>query len=179
MTTPWARLFGYNKDNQSDDISTIELLSRVPIFRELSKRELAAIEQILHHREYVQGEIIIRQGEQGVGMYIVHHGKVAVISEPDQLQLFEMKDGDFFGEVALLDETPRSATVIAKTDCSVFGFFQPDLFGLIARDSRLGVKIVLRVARIACQRLRQANDRVLALTAEVESLRSSAPGETS
>jgi CRP-like cAMP-binding protein len=178
MKTPWARLFGYNKNSQSDDLTTMDLLSRVPIFEELSRRQLAAIERILHHREYMRGEVIFRQGERGVGMYIVQQGKVAVISEPDQQELFEMSDGDFFGEVALLDDAPRSASMIAKTDCSVFGFFQPDLFDLIARDSRLGVKIVLRVARFACQRLCQANERVLALSAEVEVLKRTATSKT-
>lgn len=170
MKTSWASLFGYKKNRHKEDLSTIDLLSRVPIFEELSRRELAAVERILHHREYIRGEVIFRQGERGAGMYIVHHGKVSVVSEPDQQELSVMKDGDFFGEVALLDESPRSATVIAKTDCSVFGFFQPDLFDLIARDSRLGVKIVLRVARFACQRLRQSNERVIALAAEVEAM---------
>ncbi|MBI5485009.1 MAG: cyclic nucleotide-binding domain-containing protein [Deltaproteobacteria bacterium] len=177
MTTPWARLFGYKKSKHSDNHSTIKLLSEVPIFEELNRRELAAIERILHHREYQRGEIIFRQGERGAGMYIVLRGKVAVVSEPDQQELSEMRDGDFFGEVALLDETPRTATVIAKTDCSVFGFFQPDLFDLIARDSRLGVKIVLRVARIASQRLRQANERVIALTAELDAMKRTTPDE--
>lgn len=179
MTTPWARLFGYKNGGKSGERSIIDLLSGVPIFEELNRRELVAIERILHHREYIRGEVIFRQGERGAGMYIVHRGKVAVISEPDQQELVEMTDGDFFGEIALLDDTPRSATVIAKTDCSVFGFFQPDLFDLIARDSRLGVKVVLRVARFACQRLCQANERLLELTAEVEALKQPASGEVS
>ena len=171
MTTPWARIFGYKSSHKPDEATiTIDLLARVPLFEDLGRRELAALERILHRREYIRGELIFRQGERGMGMYIVQHGKVAITSEPDNQELFELKDGDFFGEVALLDESPRSATAIAKTDCSVFGFFQPDLFGLIASDSRLGVKIVLRVARFVGQRLRQANDRVLALSVELDEL---------
>jgi CRP/FNR family cyclic AMP-dependent transcriptional regulator len=153
--------------------STIQLLSRVPIFEELSRRELAAIERILHEREYVQDEIIFRAGEPGMGMYIVQKGKVAIISEPHDQQLYEMENGDFFGEVALLDEGPRSATAIARTSCTVFGFFQPDLFELIHRDPRLGLKIVLRLAKHVGSRLRQADDWVLALTTELESIKRS------
>ena len=171
MTTPWARLFGDKANRKSDDISTIDLLSRVPLFEVLNRRELAAVERILHRRQYQRGEVIFRQGERGMGMYIVQQGTVAITAEPENHELFELQDGDFFGEVALLDESPRSATAVAKTDCSVFGFFQPDLFGLIARDSRLGVKIVLRVSRFVSQRLRQANERALSLSAELDALK--------
>ena len=174
MTTPWARLFGYKSNHKSGDILTIDLLSRVPLFEDLNRRELSAVERILHLRQYVRGETIFRQGERGMGMYIVQQGRVAITAEPEQQELFELKDGDFFGEVALLDESPRSATAVAKTDCSVYGFFQPDLFGLIERDSRLGVKIVLRVSRYVGQRLRQANDRVLALSIELDALKQAA-----
>jgi CRP/FNR family cyclic AMP-dependent transcriptional regulator len=177
MTTPWTRLFGFKNGRKTEKLSTIDLLSRVPLFEELNQRELSAIEQILHRREYIRSEMIFKQGERGVGMYIVHQGTVAIISEPNKQELSELNDGDFFGEVALFDESPRSATAIAKTDCTVFGFFQPDLFDLIARDSRLGMKIVLRFARYASQRLRLANERVIDLTAEVETLKAASPGE--
>ncbi|MEI6306418.1 MAG: cyclic nucleotide-binding domain-containing protein [Deltaproteobacteria bacterium] len=177
MTTPWARIFGYKSGQKSDDVNTtIDLLARVPLFEDLSRRELAALERILHRREYICGEMIFREGERGMGMYIVQKGKVAITSEAENQELFELKDGDFFGEVALLDESPRSATAVAKTDCSVFGFFQPDLFGIIARDSRLGVKIVLRVARFVGQRLRQANERMLLLSTELSELKKNTAG---
>lgn len=177
MTTPWSRLFGFKKGKNTEEISTVELLSRVPLFEELSMRELTAIEQILHRREYIQNEVVFRQGERGMGMYIVQQGKVAIVSEPENHELCELKDGDFFGEVALLDESPRSATIIAKTDCTVFGFFQPDLFGLITRDSHLGVKVVLRVARFVGLRLRQANETILEMAAEIEALKQAEPGQ--
>jgi CRP/FNR family cyclic AMP-dependent transcriptional regulator len=171
MSTEWSRLFGYKSNHKSENISTIDLLSRVPLFEDLSRRELSSVEQILHRRRYLQNEVIFRQGERGIGMYILEKGVVTLSSEPVVHQLCELKEGDFFGEVALLDELPRSATAVAKTDCEIFGFFQPDLFGLIKRDSRLGVKIVVRVSRIIGQRLRQSNERALALATEVETLK--------
>ena len=79
-----------------------------------------------------------------------------------------MRDGDFLGEVALLDAGPRSATAIARTNSTLLGFFQPDLFDLIDRNPRLGVKVVLSVARHIGLRLRQANEKVLALVVEME-----------
>ena len=169
----WRELFKNKKRTEGAEFSTIELLASVPLFEDFSKRELAAVERILHLREYQQDELIFRQGDRGMGMYIVLKGKVAVLSEPDNHELSELSDGDFFGEVALLDESYRSATVKSKTDSKVFGFFQPDLYELIERDTRLGLKIVMRVARHACLRLRQSNDRVIALTAQIDALKNS------
>ena len=75
--------------------------------------------------------------------------------------------GGFFGEISLLDEHPRSASAIAKTPCKIFGFFQPDLFSLIDRDPRLGVKIVIRLARMIGARLRRANEQALSIVEEL------------
>jgi CRP-like cAMP-binding protein len=175
MTKLWSNLFGYKHDRKPAELPTINLLSRVPLFEDLSRRELAAVEHILHRREYMQDEVIFRQDELGMGMYIVFQGKVGIFSEPDHRELFVVTDGDFFGEVALLDESPRSATAIAKTNSIVFGFFQPDLFQLISQQPRLGMKVVLRVASHVGQRLRQANERVFALTAEVAALKKAEP----
>ena len=165
--------FFKTRNADSRESKTIELLSRVPLFDLLERRELAALERIMHLREYQQGEYVFRQGERGLGMYIIMSGRVAVISEPDGHELSELSDGEFFGEVALLDDSFRSATVRAKTDCSILGFFQPDLNDLIARDPRLGLKIVMKLGRHACIRLRNSNDRVVALSEEINNMKSS------
>ncbi len=149
-----------------------EILKNVPIFADLNNRELSSVVRILHEREYKPGEIIFREDEPGMGMYIIEAGKVSIYIESGQMQLSELGDGDFFGEVALLDDAPRSATAIAKSDCRIFGFFQPDLFGLMERDSKLGVKIVLQVARLIGERLRKANKQILSLTQEVNRMKS-------
>ncbi len=171
MRTPWDRLLGARNENGQHKSPIADVLTRVPIFANLSKRELLSIDRILHRREYLPDEIIFRQGEPGMGMYVVQHGRVAIITEPQNQQLYEMQEGDFFGEVALLDEGPRSATAIARTSCTLLGFFQPDLFDLINRNPRLGVKVVLSVAKHVGVRLRQADDWVTALTAELEAVR--------
>ena len=175
MTKLWSRLFGYKHDREPAGLPISHLLSRVPLFEDLSRRELAAVERILHRREYMKDEVIFRQDEIGMGMYIVCQGTVGIFSEPDNRELSVVTDGDFFGEVALLDESPRSATAIAKTNSILFGFFHPDLFQLLTRQPRLGMKIVLRVASHVGQSLRRANERVFALTAEVAALKEAKP----
>jgi CRP/FNR family transcriptional regulator, cyclic AMP receptor protein len=154
--------------NGAETHSIESILRKVPIFEDLSKRELASVERILHEREYQAEEIIFRENEPGMGMYIIHSGCVAIISEAGQLQLSEFSDGDFFGDVSLLDDAPRSATAVAKCPSRIFGFFQPDLFGLMARDPRLGLKIVFRLARLLAERLRKTNQHAQALNQELQ-----------
>lgn len=164
-----ARVFGYNRKPKPDE-ALQAILEKIPVFEGFSPRELAALGRVLHKREYLPNEVIIRQDEPGLGMYIIQSGQAAVISGRDDVQLSVLGDGDFFGEVSLLDETPRSATVVARTHCLILGFFQSDLFGLIERDPRFGVKIVIRLAKILGDRLRKANVQVLALTERMHEL---------
>ena len=161
-----SRLFSSGASRpERDNLQAI--LRGIPIFEDLSRREHAAIERILHEREYQTDEIIFRQDEPGMGMYIIASGTVTIISEPSSMQWSELGEGEFFGEIALLDEYPRSASAIAKTPCKIFGFFQPDLFALIDRDPRLGVKIVIRLARMIGARLRRANEQALSIVEEL------------
>jgi CRP/FNR family transcriptional regulator, cyclic AMP receptor protein len=169
MTDFRAKVFGYNRKPKADE-ALQAILEKIPVFEGFSPRELAALGRVLHKREYLPDEVIIRQDEPGLGMYIIQSGEAAVISGRDNVQLSILGDGDFFGEVSLLDETPRSATVVARTHCLILGFFQSDLFGLIERDPRFGVKIVIRLAKILGDRLRKANVQVLGLTERMNEL---------
>jgi CRP-like cAMP-binding protein len=146
-----------------------DTLRSIPIFSELGRRELASVERILHKREYSAGEVIFRQDEPGLGMYIIETGRVSILTDDTLNSMTELGDGEFFGELPLLDGGSRSATAVAKTPCRIFGFFQPDLFALIERDPRLGVKIVLSLAAIIGMRLRAVNERVQTLLAQVAS----------
>lgn len=174
MTDFRARVFGYTRKRKHDE-ALHAVLARIPIFQGFSNRELASLARVLHRREYLPDEVVIRQDEPGLGMYIIQSGQAAVISGADNVQLSLLGDGDFFGEVSLLDETPRSATVVARTHCHILGFFQSDLFALMERNPRFGMKIVIRVATIIGDRLRKANQQVLALTAQLHGKQAGQP----
>jgi CRP/FNR family cyclic AMP-dependent transcriptional regulator len=153
----WRNLFS---GKSIEDGSTESVLSRVPAFSELSTRELRFVAAIVHRREYKAGEPVFYQGDPGLGMYIIREGEVSIrISERDgeDKELAVLSEGDFFGELALLDESPRSAAAVCKTDCSLIGFFRTDLFELIEQKAELGTKIVLKLAEILAVRLRKAD----------------------
>ena len=142
MQSLWKSLLGGPSTTETD------VLQSIPLFEELSSRELDAVRRLLHRREYVAGESIFVQGEPGLGMYIIERGAVSIQSEPSGRELVELTDGDFFGEIALLNEVIRTATARAKTDCTLLSLFQPDLLGLLDRNTRLGVKVLLALARL-------------------------------
>jgi CRP-like cAMP-binding protein len=134
-----------------------QILSKVPAFSGLSARELKEVAAIVHKREYRAGEPVFAQGDPGLGMYIIQEGEVSISisgKEDGDRELAVLGDGDFFGELALIDESPRSANARCKTDCILIGFFRPDLFELIEKKNQLGIKIIFKLAEIVSQRLR-------------------------
>jgi hypothetical protein len=163
MDSLWSNIF-----RRSDDESVHALLRDIPLFADLSHRELSAIEDILHRREYERDEVLFRQGNPGVGMYIIQEGRIEIMYEPTQDTLAELEDGDFFGELALLNDTPRSATAVAREPSVLFGLFRPDLLGLFDRSPSLGIQILLRMSRVISERLIQSNDQVQLLRTRLE-----------
>lgn len=149
MDTIWGNIF--RRSTGPDD--ALAVLRRVPIFQPLSRRQLQAVERILHRRRYAAGEVVFRKGDPGVGMYIVAAGVVRITQEPGDVHLAELGEGDFFGEIALLNETPRSATATALEPTTLFGFFQPDLISILERQPRIGVVVLRGLAEIAGERL--------------------------
>lgn len=167
MDSLWGNIF-----SRTDEESIYSLLRSLPLFDGLSRRQLSAVESILHRREYDPGEVLFHQGNPGVGMYIIQEGAVDILYEPTDDILAELTDGDFFGELALLNETPRSATAIARADSVLYGLFRPDLLDLLERDPSLGVQILLRMGRVLSERLIHTNEQVRQLREQLTEVRS-------
>jgi CRP/FNR family cyclic AMP-dependent transcriptional regulator len=157
MNNLWGNIF---KGRYTKEDALPRILQKVPIFEGLNSRELSQIERILHTREYHPEEAIFHQGDPGLGMYIIESGTVEILSDPGKDLLAELHDGDFFGELALLDESPRTATAVSKARSKMLCFFQPDLFDLLERNPRLGVKVLFRLARTIGERLRKTNEQM-------------------
>ena len=152
--TMWGNIF---RKEQKVEKNIFTVLKRIPIFSDLTKKELRAIERILHHRRYKENETLFNEGDPGVGMYIIENGRINITIGKNQKLLASLSNGEFFGEIALLSETPRTAAAIATKDSHILGFFQSDLFGLIETNPRMGNKILLRLAQMVTERLRFSN----------------------
>ncbi|MBI5639458.1 MAG: cyclic nucleotide-binding domain-containing protein [Nitrospirae bacterium] len=156
----WGNIF---KTGKKEEDEICDILKKIPVFEDLSRKELLHLERILHQREYSSEEVIFRQGDPGLGMYIIEDGTAAIVTEPAQKVLAELRGGEFFGELALLDDSPRTATAVAKAPSRLLCFFQPDLLDLIQRNPRMGVKILFRLARTIGERLKRSNEHMHAL----------------
>ena len=163
----WANLFKADLRRDPEEAECVEVLKKVPLFEGISNRELSVITRLLHKRTYQAEEFVFHQNDPGLGMYVILHGTVAIMAETNRPPLAELHDGDFFGELALLDELPRSAGAKATAPSVILGFFQPDFFSLVDRHPRLGNKILLRLARMIGRRLRVTVDQTRALQREL------------
>jgi CRP-like cAMP-binding protein len=166
----WKNLFSQSVIHEG---TTEEILSKVPAFANLAPRDLKEVAAIVHKREYRAGEPIFYQGDPGLGMYIIQDGEVSIAilgKDGNEQELAMLGDGDFFGELALIDESTRSANAVCRTDCTLIGFFRPDLFELIEKENTLGIKIVMKLAEIVAQRLRQTDKELSKVKSQLERL---------
>lgn len=152
----------FRKKKKDDDI--FALLKDIPIFSDLKPKEIAEVEKIMHRRIYKKNEPIIRMGDPGLGMYIIVKGSVEIIEEKKKEEnriLAKLKDGSFFGDLALLDESPRSASAIAIEDCDIIGFFRPDFLDLLSRKPKLGIKVLFALSKTIGERLRRTDEMLM------------------
>ena len=153
----WSNIF---RRRDKEEAEIFDILKKVPIFQDLSRREFNKIESILHRRNWNADEAIINEGDPGLGMYIIVAGEVRITQVGEdgiQQQLATLTGGDFFGEQALLDDSPRTASAYANEPCRIIGFFRPDLLELIESNPRSGLKIVMRLSQMISVRLRHTN----------------------
>ncbi len=147
----WTNIF---KPNAVVEENIFSVLKRIPIFQDLSYKELKSVERILHRRSYKTDEAIFNENEPGVGMYIIESGKVHITLGKENKLLVLLSKGDFFGEMALILEGHRTASAFAKEPTKLLGFFQPDLFNLLETNPKTGNKILQRLAKMIAERLR-------------------------
>ena len=136
---------------KEEETATCRLLKKVPIFQELSGRELHKIEEMLYGpRDWRAGGTIINQGDPGIGMYIVVSGQVRIVQMGDdgfEKQLATLTRGNFFGAQALVDESPRPASAYALQPCRLLVFCRPDVLELLENNTPLALKMVEGLAQ--------------------------------
>jgi CRP/FNR family cyclic AMP-dependent transcriptional regulator len=164
MNELWGNIFKIRR-KQIDQID--DILMKIPIFQDLDQGELRKIKHILHQREYKKDEVIFNEGDVGLGMYIIIGGSVEIVCGPQSHILAELSEGDFFGELSLLDDSPRSASAITKTPCKILCFFKPELFDLIDRNPKLGSRILFKLAWTISERLKNTNEQLTALSRSI------------
>ena len=137
-------------------ISTIEkvlFLKGVDLFKTIPAEELSAIAQITDEVEYTPQQTVVKEGDQGDAMYLIVDGKVKVFV--GERSLAELGIGQCFGEMAILDAEPRSASVAALSDLTLLKIKREDFSEILAEKPEISRGII----KVLTTRLRGANRR--------------------
>jgi CRP-like cAMP-binding protein len=129
-------------------------LERVPLFGGCDPQLIGEIADLTGEQTFADGQVIVRQGQVGNGLYIIVSGAVRIVGGTTELE--RMGPGDFFGELSVIDREPRSATVVAEGSTSCLALASWDLDELLARSPRLAQNLLRGLAG----RLRRADARL-------------------
>ncbi len=173
----WENIF--KKDEKSQNLTLV--LSQNRLFHNLSHTEIKKIEELTHERHYRAGETIFRQGDIGIGMYIITKGSIdiSVFESEDpssadpsrEVLITKLKKGDFFGEISLVEDNgKRTARAIAFEDTILIGFFKPDLNIILENYPVTGIKIVMNLAEVIGRRLKSTTEKINHLRNEIKIL---------
>jgi MFS family permease len=143
---------------QISEMERIIVLKNTQLFSQTPENVLSSIAPIMKEVIYSESQEIFAKGDLGDSMYIIYAGEVGIYDGPKQLALFGK--GEIFGELALLDTEPRSATTVAESDVLLFRIDQEDFFELMEERD----EILRNVLRILCQRIRVQNEKMRILS---------------
>ena len=134
-----------------------EFLKRISWFEDLDERSLEAIERAAVEQSYKPGQEIVRQGDTGVGAFIIRSGKVDIVQDKGgkEIKLATLGPGDVFGEMALLDEFPRSASARAVEPTTALGIQRWHFRGILESHPQIALALLPMLTR----RIRNAEGR--------------------
>jgi CRP/FNR family transcriptional regulator, cyclic AMP receptor protein len=150
------------RKRSSSESDRIQFLKTVPFFDRLSKRQLKTVSDIMFERSYESDESIFEEGQPGAALFLILDGKVAIeiYRETRTTRLAVLEKGAFFGELALLDDTPRSANARALEPTRTLALYRNDLNRLRHRHARTACQIYRSLATMIGDRLRATNELV-------------------
>jgi cAMP-binding proteins - catabolite gene activator and regulatory subunit of cAMP-dependent protein kinases len=137
-----------------------DVLAGASLFSELSRRDLKRLASATITRAYKKGDVIVKEGEEAVAFYLITKGRVGVVrgggDGKSQTALANLDAGDFFGEMALLDSYPRSASVVASEDTECLVLSRWDFMAELRSNPHIAVQMLPVLSR----RLRKLQEDV-------------------
>ena len=141
----------------------VKILKGTDLFGDLSEAEIERISKYFRHTRYKAGDVIFQEGKQGDVMYVIRTGAVDVVKRLEDgtdKVLASLVDGSLFGELAILDESERSATVVARAPVEMMELYRASLLELMKNEPRIAVKVIFQLARLVGEKLRDSGDRM-------------------
>jgi diguanylate cyclase (GGDEF)-like protein len=138
-------------------MSTTAFLKKIHIFSDLSTRELSSIAGYLHPLKVGKDTVLCKEGDPGDQLYIVKKGTItSTINLPDgkQRKIAQFSGGNFFGEMAIFENAPRSATCFAEEKSEVYSMHKDDFYKALESHPKIAITIMYKMLTIISQRLR-------------------------
>jgi CRP/FNR family transcriptional regulator, cyclic AMP receptor protein len=144
-----------------------EFLATIPIFAGLNADALSALSLAVEETVFPAGSIVVREGEPGNRMFIVHSGRLEVVkhlAQPDETVLAAFGPRDFLGEMSIIECVVRAASIRTIEDSYLFALKGTDLYRLFKRQPDQYAIVILNIARDLSRRLRAIDDKFVAIS---------------
>ena len=123
----------------------VDLLQRVPLFSDLDRKELDRIAASMKERTFSAGETVTAEGSSGVGFFVIESGNAKVTIGGEERR--RLGPGDYFGEVALLNESARTATITAESDLKCYGLTSWEFRPLVETHGSIAWKLLQAMSK--------------------------------
>jgi CRP/FNR family transcriptional regulator, cyclic AMP receptor protein len=133
------------------EVSRVQIFEAMPLFRGLSKEQLKEVSDSSKEMTFQAGNTIVKEGDAGLGFYLIAEGQ-ALVKRKGKI-LSKLKRGSFFGEMALFDDQPRSADVVAAESTKCFVLLRWNFWSTVSKDPLIARSLLQEMAR----RLRETN----------------------
>jgi CRP/FNR family transcriptional regulator, cyclic AMP receptor protein len=143
-------------------VSSHEFLNDIPLFKGIPQEQMIDILRMLRPVEFKAGELIFRQGDEGRAAFVVQSGAVEIFLQADQnaIVVARFKSGEIFGELALIDGSPRSAGARAITRCEILCLDKQEFDFLRAQHQPVAFHLLRRFSDELCARIRDTNTQI-------------------
>jgi CRP-like cAMP-binding protein len=128
------------------DDSRIELLRNVPLFSGLERKDLRDVASTMKERRFAPGHVLAEEGQSGVGFFVIEEGEAKV--EVGGREVRRLHPGDYFGEIALIADSPRTATITAETELVALGLTSWEFRPIVETNASIAWKMLETLARM-------------------------------
>lgn len=146
----------FNKAYDEEVLLKIKFLTSIPLFKNIKRKDLLYILENIYEKKYIKDEVLFLEGDIGRALFIVYSGTIGLYKKNgnENVLFSQIHSGDFVGEMALLEELPRTLTAIAMEESYVFMIYKTNIENMIHTKPKIAAIINYNLAKILSARLR-------------------------